>query len=218
MNYITPEEVLTHLPNEIRQGESKEELVTYVIRGYQQLDIPQDKDYQQDVVQTTDSHKVTIPANYKYIHSVSLLDDCPECIAKLQTVYPTNIRSNYCKDDNVCKDCVLRYSIDENILTLPLQYSTYAIYFTSLFSDELKVYNDPTVIAYLASYATYQVVFNRSLTNDISQNMLSYVESQMNFLYQKARGQAVMKSIKLSNQKLNINPTTLTIDEFSNRH
>ena len=60
--------------------------------------------------------------------------------------------------------------------------------------------------------------FNRSLTNDISQNMLSYVESQMNFLYQKARGQAVMKSIKLSNQKLNINPTTLTIDEFSNRH
>ena len=47
MNYITPEEVLTHLPNEIRQGESKEELVTYVIRGYQQLDIPQDKDYQQ---------------------------------------------------------------------------------------------------------------------------------------------------------------------------
>jgi hypothetical protein len=219
MNYTTPEEVITFLPNEIRNTESKEDLVTHIIRGYQQLDIPQDKHYTEDLIQLTNSHKYIIPTTYKEIHSVhTLAKDCQDCLAKTSVVYPTNIRSTYCADKNVCTDCTLRYSMDGNTIILPLQNTSYIITASLLYSDDLKIVNDPVIIQYLSAYATYQIIFNRSLSGDVSQNMLNYMSQEMNFLYTKARGQGIMKSIKFSQQKLNTNLHELSIDEFNNRH
>ena len=47
MNYITPEEILTYLPKEVRESESKADLISYIIRGYRRLKLPQDKDYRE---------------------------------------------------------------------------------------------------------------------------------------------------------------------------
>jgi hypothetical protein len=220
MNYISPEEVLTFLPNETRNKESREDLITHIIRGYQQLEINQDKDYQRDIIQITDNSNYVIPDHYKHIHSIHLLDKfCVECSYEYAIVYPTNIRSNYCKDKNVCtNNCKLKYSIENEILRLPRINSSYVILHSTLYSDNLKIFNDPVVIEYLKYYVIHEVLLNRSLSNDVSINLLDRVSQQMNALYAKARGQAIMKSIKFSNQKLNTNPHELSIDEFNYRH
>lgn len=218
MKYITPEKVITYLPNEIRNSNSKEDLVTFIIRGYQSLEIPQDQNNKDILVQLTDNHNYTIPTDVKYIHRVQVMNQqegCEECIT-LSPVYPTNINSTYCKDVTLCTECELQYSIIGEQIKLPLLNHSYILTTTSLFSDELQIIEDPTIIEFLKYYAMHEVTLNRSLSNDVSIKLLDRIATQMNFLYTKARGLSILKSITKRSQRLE--RTTMNIDEFNNRY
>lgn len=218
MKYITPEEVITYLPNEIRNNNSKEDLVTFIIRGYQSLEIPQDNDYKNILIQLDSNHNHVIPTDVKHIHRVQLINSTENCdtCTTLIPVYPTNITSTYCKDITVCADCDLKYSLTGDTIKLPLLDRSYLVTTTSLYSDNLQIIEDKTVIEFLKYYAMYEVTLNRSLSGDTTINLLDRIAQQMNFLYTKARGLSIMKKITKRSQQLE--RTTMNIDEFNNRH
>jgi hypothetical protein len=219
MKYTTPGLVMSYLPNEIRNNTAKEDLVTYIIRGYQSLEIYQDNNYKNILIQLENNHNAIIPKDVQHVHRVQLLDikeGCDTCTS-LIPIYPTNITSTYCKDINVCSNnCDLNYSITGEQIKLPVLNSSYLITTTSLYSNELQILDDPTIIEFLKYYAMHEVVLNRSLTNDVSINLLDRISQQMNFLYTKARGMSILKSITKRSQQLE--RTNYGIDEFNNRH
>ena len=210
---------MSYLPNEIKNNSAKEDLVTYIIRGYQSLEIFQDNNYKNILIQLGDNHNAVIPTDVKYVHKVQLLnttEGCDTCTS-LIPVYPTNITSTYCKDINVCNaNCDFNYSITEEQIKLPVLHSSYMITTSSLYSDELQILSDPTIIEFLKYYAMHEVMLNRVLTGDTSAQLFDRIAQQMNFLYTKARGMSILKSITKRSQQLE--RTTYGIDEFNNRH
>ena len=117
MNYTTPEEIITYLPKEIRESESKEELLSNIIRGYRRLKLPQSKRYKEDVITITTSN-YSIPNTYRAIISVELIFDNDGYYSSKQ-VYYSGLQNDLCADINICNNCELSYSIIENILRLP---------------------------------------------------------------------------------------------------
>lgn len=221
INYTTPEEILTFLPKEIRQSESREDLISYIIRGYRRLKIPQDKDVRQQVLSTTTNTNIEIPDNYKQIISVQYIypTDCHtnNCY-ETKTIYYDGLHSDLCGDKNKCTgNCQLTYSIRDRVLTLPHQ-GEYLVTYNQLYSDNLLIFDDETLKEYLASWATYQVSYNRARTSDVQSNLLQFDFNIMNALYTKARGEAIMRTIQLANYQLDNKQLNLNYDEFNNRY
>jgi hypothetical protein len=210
MKYTTPEEVLTYLPNNIRQSSDKNQLITQVIRGYKSLKIPQDKNYQLVTLDTTTSHSTQLPLNLSNLINVWMIQD--EKYIELKAKF---IKSDLCKKCKQCDDCVLSYSLTESIITLPELNTTYCLLYNALYSTDLKIYDDEDIKNYLMYYVTYQEIFDRALSSDTSARLLGKVEQNMNATYMKARGTALLQNHKL--EKLDLTPINLTIDEFSNR-
>lgn len=216
MNYTTPNKVLTRLPKEIRESEDKDELISLIIIGYQELEIPQDKAYVEDIITTT-SHKYSIPDNYKSIVSINMVYT-EEDVTYFTPVYAGNIEQNICSDNRRCRGCEYVYHIKDRVITLPVKEATYEIVYDQLYSDELKIYDDPIIIKYLVSYVNREITYNRARRSDVSQSLLQYDDMVMNSLYTKARGQVLLKAIRKTNYRLALKPINLTYDEFNNRY
>lgn len=215
MTYTKPEEILTYLPRSIRNSVNEAELISYIIRGYRSLKIPQDKDLRENNIYTeTTNYK--IKDNIKQIHTVHYLHESEDVDRPyvFLPVFPSNTNSELCGDVRMCKDCELTYSIKERTLRLPKP-GTYRIVYNQLFSDQLEIFNDEDVKQYLRYYAMHEVLLERVISSDPSAQAFPAVLQSMNALYSKARGAALLQSIKLDDHKLTLRPINLTQDELN---
>lgn len=210
MKYTTPEEILTYLPNNIRQNSDKNNLITQIVRGYKSLKLPQDKNYQLTTLDTLNSHNVQLPLNLSNLINIWRIDN--DHYIELQAKF---VNSDLCKKCKQCNDCIESYSLIDNVITLPKLNTTYCLLYNALYSTDLKIYDDEDIKQYLMYYVTYLEIFDRSLASDTSARLLREIEQNMNATYTKARGAAILQNHKL--EKLNLTPINLTIDEFSNR-
>lgn len=219
MNMTTPQEIVTYLPKEIRESENKQDLISYIIRGYRALKLPQDKQLVDKIIQLDNTTNYSIPDNIKNIQSIEYVhttNDCEDCY-QTTPIYPSEVINDLCSDTKRCTTCGPQYSIVERTLRLP-QPGTYRIVYQQLFSDNLEIFDDEDLKNYLASYATFVVTYNRSRRGDASQNLLTFDQGIMNTLYTKARGAVIMRAIKLQDYRLNTQPIKLHYDEFNNRY
>ena len=211
MKYITPEEIITYLPRNIRQSENKADLVSHIIRAYKSLEIPQDQNYIEDII-AVDNTNIPIPEKYDKVIAINYVEG-----EHVYAVYPTSLQSAKCGDVRRCRECDLTYSIINETLRLPKS-GTYIIIYNQLFSEQLRIFNDPVLIDYLKWQTIYNILFERALSSDITAQLLTHAQSNAAMLYPKARGSVIMKAIRLKEHTLNLTQINMNIDEFNKRY
>lgn len=98
-----------------------------------------------------------------------------------------------------CHECNNTFSVDENrILHTNIKDGQLCVMYNSHVRDEegnLLIIDNPTVIQYLSSYASYQHLYERAMREERIIGLMDREFQRMNALYRKARGTAIMKSV-----------------------
>lgn len=211
MMFTNAEEIITLLPKSIRESVPKADLISHIIVGYKQLQIPQDIKYEIKHIHP-ENHKYVIDENVTNLISVWMIED-----DKYKQIFGNIIDSDLCRKCKQCKSCEDTYSINYNILTLPKKDTGYCLLVTTFESDNLLIFNDPIIKEYLKYWVLSQELLDRSISGDVNINIYGNINQSMNVLYTKASGNALLRNIKLQNYIKDISNLNLTIDEFNYR-
>jgi len=212
--FISIQSVLPRIPKAIRQYETREELISYMLTGYRELITGFDQETKKVVEDfTVKNHKLKLPERVKRIRGIMTKEHG-------NRVYYDGLTDSYlCPTCKKCNTCELTFTNNDHLLTFSFKEDEVCIlYETEIKKDGyIQIYNDESVKSYLMYYAVFMSLLNRSLSGDqISNSMYQEAKQMMNVLYTKAHGAIILRTKALN--RLDSDFLNFNIDEFSHRH